>query len=289
MGTLPEDKFQARCLRYQAAKYVEYDDILYKRGFSQPLLHRVDLEEGNYILRKVHKGICGNHSRGDLLALKRFANYSIAPATSLTSMVSPWPIAMWGIDLIGEFPKAKGGVKYAVVVVDYLTKWAKAMPLEKITIKKIKDFIFNFIVCRFGISYKLISDNEKKFDRKKPSLKKIKVIVQNSDRWFFGLITPPRSTTGKSLFTLTYGYEAMIPVKVEAGSLRRDFFVERDAELELAAYQQKIARYFNKKVKSVPYKVGDLALRKVMPNTKIAQHGVLGANWEGSYKVKAIL
>ncbi|XP_074347651.1 uncharacterized protein LOC141686517 [Apium graveolens] len=99
----------------------------------------------------------------------------------------------------------------------------------------------------------------------------------------------------------------MVPVEVGVGSLRRDVFVEEDAEvnqrfqldlldeartnsqLKLAAYQQRITRYFNKKVKSVPFKVEDLVLRKVMPNTKIAKHGVLGANWEGPYKVKAIL
>ncbi|XP_074360580.1 uncharacterized protein LOC141700792 [Apium graveolens] len=37
-GTLPEDKFMARRLRYQAARYVIYDEVLYKRGFNQPLL-----------------------------------------------------------------------------------------------------------------------------------------------------------------------------------------------------------------------------------------------------------
>ncbi|XP_074336596.1 uncharacterized protein LOC141673754 [Apium graveolens] len=61
-GTLPEDKFKARRLRYQAARYVIYDKVLYKRGFNQPLLRCVDKEEENYILREVHEGICGNHS-----------------------------------------------------------------------------------------------------------------------------------------------------------------------------------------------------------------------------------
>ncbi|XP_074337262.1 uncharacterized protein LOC141674454 [Apium graveolens] len=108
--------------------------------------------------------------------------------------------------------------------------------------------------------------------------------------------TTLRSTTRESPFLLTYGYEVMVPVEVGVGSLRRDLFVEEDAEvnqrlhsdlldearmnsqLKLAVYQQRIARYFNKKVKFMPYKVGDLVLRKVMPNTKIAQHGVFGAN-----------
>ncbi|XP_074342427.1 uncharacterized protein LOC141679977 [Apium graveolens] len=92
---------------------------------------------------------------------QRFSNYSNAPATSITLLASPWPFAMWGIDLNGEIPKAKGGVNYVAVVFEYFTKWSEAMPLAMITAKKIKDFIFNSIVCRFGISYKLISDNEK--------------------------------------------------------------------------------------------------------------------------------
>lgn len=41
-------------------------------------------------------------------------------------LTSPWPFAVWGIDLIGELPKGKGGVKYVVVAVDYFTKWAEA-------------------------------------------------------------------------------------------------------------------------------------------------------------------
>ncbi|XP_074339757.1 uncharacterized protein LOC141677649 [Apium graveolens] len=70
-GAVLEDKSQVRCLRYQAARYVEYDGVLCKkRGFNLPLLRCVDLEEGNYILREVHEGICGNHSGGGSLALK---------------------------------------------------------------------------------------------------------------------------------------------------------------------------------------------------------------------------
>ncbi|XP_074356112.1 uncharacterized protein LOC141695797 [Apium graveolens] len=119
--------------------------------------------------------------------------------------------------------------------------------------------------------------------------------------------TTPRSTTGETPFMLTYGYEVMVPVEVGLGSLRRDRYIEEDAEvnqrlhldlleevrensqLRLATYQQCATRYYNKKVKGQLLKVGDLVLRKVMPNTKNPQHGVFGANWEGPYKIKAIL
>ena len=54
---------------------------------------------------------------------------------------------MWGIDLIGELTKAKRGVKYAVVAVDYFTKWAEAASLATITAKQITDFVFNSFVA----------------------------------------------------------------------------------------------------------------------------------------------
>ncbi|XP_074336436.1 uncharacterized protein LOC141673582 [Apium graveolens] len=70
------------------------------------------------------------------------------------------------IYLIGELPKAKGRVKYVVVAVDYFTKWAKAEPLDTITAKTLKDFVYRAIVCWYGIPYQLISDNGKHFDSK---------------------------------------------------------------------------------------------------------------------------
>ena len=38
------------------------DEVLYKRGFSQPYLRYLALDEANYVLREVHEGACGNHS-----------------------------------------------------------------------------------------------------------------------------------------------------------------------------------------------------------------------------------
>ena len=38
-------------------------DVLYKRGFSRLYLRCLDPEEAEYVMREVHKGICGNHSR----------------------------------------------------------------------------------------------------------------------------------------------------------------------------------------------------------------------------------
>ena len=61
-GRLPKQRDKAKNLGIKLAKYVLIDKVLYKRGFSQPYLRCLALEEANYVLREVHEGACGNHS-----------------------------------------------------------------------------------------------------------------------------------------------------------------------------------------------------------------------------------
>ena len=61
-GSLLEGKDEARRLRVRSAKYVLLNEVLYKRGFSQPYLRCLSPDEANYVLREVHEGACGNHS-----------------------------------------------------------------------------------------------------------------------------------------------------------------------------------------------------------------------------------
>ena len=46
-----------------------------------------------------------------------------------------------------------------IIAIDYLTKWIEAEPFAKITEKNAKNFIWENIVCRFGIPKVIISDN----------------------------------------------------------------------------------------------------------------------------------
>ena len=63
-GQLLEDKNKARLLRLKVVRYILYNGQLYRRGFLTPLPKCVDLEEGNYILREIHEGVCNNHAGG---------------------------------------------------------------------------------------------------------------------------------------------------------------------------------------------------------------------------------
>ncbi|KAK6139045.1 hypothetical protein DH2020_027212 [Rehmannia glutinosa] len=153
-GVQPENKAEARTLRTQAARFTLVDDILYKRGYSVPLLRCLSETDADYALREVHEGICGNHAGGQTLAYKlirqgyywpslrkdatdlvkrcercqKFAPQVRYHPEQLTSIFSPWPFAKWGMDLIGPLPTGKGGVKYAIVAVDYFTKWVGEPP-----------------------------------------------------------------------------------------------------------------------------------------------------------------
>ena len=69
-GTLPKDKDEAKKLRIRTAKYVLIDEVLYKRGFSQPYLRCLALDESNYVLREIHERACGNHSGARALVHK---------------------------------------------------------------------------------------------------------------------------------------------------------------------------------------------------------------------------
>ena len=106
--------------------------------------------------------------------------------------------------------------------------------------------------------------------------------------------TTARTPTGETPFRLTYRTEAMIPVEVGVTSTRRTVFSEegndenlrlnldcldevRDkASSRMTKYQQKMAEYYNKRVKLRQLDIGDLILRKVSVATKDPNQGKLG-------------
>ena len=61
------------------------------------------------------------------------------------------------------------------------------------------------------------------------------------------------------------------------------------AAIQLAVYQQQLARAYNKKVNPRDFQVGDLVLRKVVGNKKDPREGKLGPNWEGPYRITSVL
>jgi len=51
-----------------------------------------------------------------------------------------WPLARWGIDIVGPLPTAPGNYKYAAVAVEYFSKWVEAKALRDITAGALQKF-----------------------------------------------------------------------------------------------------------------------------------------------------
>ncbi|GAV91531.1 rve domain-containing protein/RVT_3 domain-containing protein [Cephalotus follicularis] len=119
--------------------------------------------------------------------------------------------------------------------------------------------------------------------------------------------TTPRITTGESPYSLCFGAEAMIPVEVGVQSPRVVHFTEdnneeglrclldlvgelRDkATIRVAAYQERVSRYYNKRVSPRPLRQGDLVLRNSAVADPTGTRGKLAPAWEGPYKIKRVL
>ncbi|GJZ18487.1 reverse transcriptase domain-containing protein [Tanacetum coccineum] len=133
--TLPMDIKKAMEIKRKSRQFAAINGILYKKSFLSPWQrHMIRYGQG-------------------------FADRN--PQQKLTPITSPWPFYKWGIDIAGPFPKGPGKVKFLIVDMDYFTKWIEAKPVTTITSNQIKKFVWDNIVCRFGLPGEIISDNGK--------------------------------------------------------------------------------------------------------------------------------
>jgi hypothetical protein len=78
-------------------------------------------------------------------------------------MIPPsWPFAVWGVDILGPFPRAVGGYRFLFVAIYKFIKWSEATPMVSITQGAAVAFL-NSIVCRFGVPSHIITDNGTQF------------------------------------------------------------------------------------------------------------------------------
>nr|KYP34315.1 Retrovirus-related Pol polyprotein from transposon 412 family [Cajanus cajan] len=192
-GVAPADPADAKRLRTQASRYVVIAGLLYRRGFSTPLLKCLDPTEAAYVMREVHEGICGMHSGARTTVSKllragyywptmntdcatfvkkcqscqKHSNLIHQPAEQLHCIPPAWLFAKWGADILGPFPVAKGQCKFLIVAVDLFTKWIEAEPLACISAHQVQKFLWKNVITRFGVPHTLVTDNGLQFtDRK---------------------------------------------------------------------------------------------------------------------------
>jgi hypothetical protein len=80
------------------------------------------------------------------------------PAQELQTIPLTWPFAVWGLDILGPFPRAQGGYCYLYVAIDKFTKWVEVEPMCTIPARSAVKFICG-LVCRFGVPNRIVTNN----------------------------------------------------------------------------------------------------------------------------------
>ncbi|XP_057739838.1 uncharacterized protein LOC130956919 [Arachis stenosperma] len=277
---LPDNEKDAKKLRREAARYAIIQGQLFRKGFNQPLLKCLHPDQTDYVLREVHEGCCGHH--------------------------------------IGE-----------------------AEPLASISSSNCKKFMWRQVITRFGIPEAVISNNRTQFTDKKftefltglgikqkfssvehpqtngqvESANKIillglkKRLDNKKGAWadelasvLWSYRTTEQSSTKETLFRLTYGLDAVIPVEIGEPSPRLllkgvEEAVEKDlidetretAHLMETALKQRMALRYNGKALKRKFEANDLVLRRNDIGLPTPGEGKLAANWEGPYRIKEVI
>ena len=133
----------------KALNYVILGDSLFRKSIDGNLLTCLSESEAYIALAEVHEGICGAHHAGEKMKwvlyrqwvywplmvkdcfefaksyeeCQKHGHIHHVPTADLHSIVKPWPIRGWALDLIGQInaPSSKE-YKYILVAVDYFTK-----------------------------------------------------------------------------------------------------------------------------------------------------------------------
>ena len=148
----------------------------------------MESDQGQAILRDIHQGECGHHAASRALVAKafrhgffwptaleeakelvqkcqgcqRFRSKPHLPTSALKTIPIARPFAMRGLDMVGPFKTACGGLTHLLVAVDKFTKWIEAKPIKKLNGPTAVTFIAD-ITTRYGILHSIITDNGTNF------------------------------------------------------------------------------------------------------------------------------
>ncbi|XP_077219791.1 uncharacterized protein LOC143853984 [Tasmannia lanceolata] len=226
---------------------------------------------------------------------------------------------MWGMDLLGPFPKAPGGHTMLYVAIDYFTKWVEVKAVARPNSKAIEKFFYYDVVCRFSIPKVIVTDNGPQFASAEfckfcdnlsiehrfasvarpqanrqvevtnrillQSLKKQlgeagEVLGGGAPQHPLGLLDNTAGRDRGISLQLNLWGRSGHPYRNCLSTFRIENYDEHEnseplrntldlvlekreqAGLQIASYQQKVAQYYNSRVKKGSVKPGDLVLRR---------------------------
>ncbi|GKB16375.1 reverse transcriptase domain-containing protein [Tanacetum coccineum] len=162
-------------------------------------------------------------------------------------------------NICGPFSEAARKVKFLIVAIDYFIKWIEAKTVAAIMGKQVMKFVWDNIVCRFGLSREIILDNEKQF---RDNLFRTWCEKLNITQDFASVKHSESNTVSKT-------------GKQNFGEL---------AAIAEEKHKRKMEKYYNLTVWSIVLKPRDLVYHS---NEAIKKEDTrkLGPKWEGPYEV----
>ncbi|KAK2991305.1 hypothetical protein RJ640_024570 [Escallonia rubra] len=286
--TLPADRKQARSIILRLARYDVVDDVLYKRSFTLPYLRCLTPIEANYAMREVHEGICGQHLGGRALAHKK---------------QKPWPrlLKKKCEDFFWRAIVYRFGIP-RVLVTDNGKQFDNSTFRSFCTNLSIEQRFTSVAHPQTNGQTKvtnrtLLQGIKKRLDGAKS------LWVEELPKILWAYNTTTRTPTGETPFSLSFGTEALIPMEVGLPSLRLtsydpiqneealranlDLLDERreQAAMHHTAYQHRVSRFYDQRVRPRAFRVGDLVLRRIEASAPHEAIGKLAPNWEDPYRV----
>ena len=180
-GALPADKASVREIVLSSSQYTLLDGVLYHVEKDKTLRIVPSASAREKLFHSVHDGKFGGHLRdakvhGQLsrhywwpgmrrdirewcLTCIRCATRNVGRQTRpfLTPIPVAGPFDRVGMDII-QFPRSKQGNRYALVFVDYLTKWPEVFAISDQSAITVARVFVKEIVCRHGVPGALLSD-----------------------------------------------------------------------------------------------------------------------------------
>ena len=185
-GVLPEEESRARILVLSTSQYVIEDDVLYRVETDSTLTVVPPQSQRQKLFNEAHAGVFGAHlsdtkvhselrrhywwhgMRADITRWTRacLVCNTHSPGRAVRSPLTPisvsGPFDRVGVDVVQFLPSHRGN-KYAVVFMDYLTKWPEVYATPDQTAATIANLLVREIVTRHGVPSELLSDRGQAF------------------------------------------------------------------------------------------------------------------------------
>ncbi|GJR72983.1 reverse transcriptase domain-containing protein [Tanacetum coccineum] len=186
---LQKDSKESRKIRIKAPQYKLIRGSIYKKSFYTPWLRCIALPKTNDVIKEIHEGSCGFNTepRSMVVRITKQGYYWPSMHRDVARIIqdcekckeqsavrkraeigaiatrNAWPFSHWGVSILGPLPTAPGGLKFLAIAIEHSTKWIEAKPLTTINARHIERFVWEYVVCRFGVPQIISSKDDKHF------------------------------------------------------------------------------------------------------------------------------